>query len=215
MQTVDFGELVYPKFYGPGVERRRESAREQRKRRIAFPLVLSIPVAAGILLGVKISGWTGVMIGLPLILFATLITAAFWWLAGRDFEDRSMRRTRAGTYDWDMYENGILAKREGLGRSVPMKTYFIPFSNISRVIIRINRVNARFLLTGLADLLRDDEDFLPEDYSYSEEWLEGLSCKVWLVGTDGALREDMLGKKQFDDLAKFEALIRRKVKTVE
>ena len=212
-----FGKLVWPHFYGPSIEHRR--ARFSKYLNLMLMVIASgLFLATGLLLflGGGDTRW-----GMLNISIAIGIPVFYWWI------DRNARTSmdyeamqRRGELDWDLHENGFLTREYSSERQDHVRTSFIGFDRFSKAYVRIDGQNARVVWELAKDSARkarkatSEEDVGP-DFRWDENAEAMVGGFIWFVGRESGRAELRLDREQLSDPARFETILRRKLKDVE
>jgi hypothetical protein len=212
----DYGELVWPRFFGPSIEYKRSASKY-----VTIALAVTgtgLFLATGVLLlsGTGISGQATLN-----ILIALGIPVLYWMMHRRartSMEYEFMQRR--GELDWDLYENGFLTREYDAEMPGRVRTAFVGFGRFSRAYVNIDRQNARLvweLAKASARKARKatSEEDVGSDFQWDDNAEEQVAGNIWLVDRETGRADLRLDRVRLADISRFETLLRQKVKEVE
>jgi len=210
MNESETGALVVKGFYGPMV---------QLRPYFAGLIILFLFQLTMVLLSIL-----GIATLSPIVLIFVIIVLAFELMIIL-FGCQTLIKTYthlnvlwSGELDWDLYENGILAKVQPPEEDGRIVAQFASFKNIARVIFNPQgrSINEVFVLHQDRMRLRDSDR--PEDAGpLSNELVTVISSRIWFVDTDGKLLDLTMERKHLrkSAMGPFRKLLQEKVKVVE
>jgi hypothetical protein len=212
-----YGDLLWPRFFGPSVEYARSSYNRYVMLTMTV-LASGLFLATGILL---IWGGTDPRWGTLNVAIAIGIPVFYWYLRGQAQTSLEYEPLRdRGGLDWDLYENGMLTREYAEDLPGRVRTAFVPWAGLSKAYLTITDRNAPLvweLARASARKARnvDGGVFLEPDFVLDERARALLSRFVWLVSGETGTADLRLDRGQLSDPARFEAILRRKLKEVE
>jgi hypothetical protein len=205
-EQEQYGELVWPRFYGP-------SAYYKYVRTFVLGSIILIILFATTLMfdPLPYMKFIGVgFIGIIIIYgFWAYYKIQSWKRLYPEYSSLSM----AGDLDYDIYENGIIVKEYSKEKPSRILTKFIPFSNISKAYIFMNKKNTDIIfgMTVINKPVLDDQQSKKQRLE-NKHIKKNISHKVWLIvnGKPVYLRKD-----HFNDLHKFKQIMLSRIGNVE
>lgn len=212
-----YGKLIWPRFFGPSVEYARSSYNRYVMLTMTV-LASGLFLATGILL---IWGGTDPRWGTLNVAIAIGIPVFYWYLqrqAQTSLEYEPLRNR--GGLDWDLYENGMLTREYAEDLPGKVRTAYVGFDGLSKAYFNVDDRNARAVWELARASARRARNvgggvFLEPDFVLDERARALLSRFVWLVSGETGTADIRLDRGQLADPARFEAVIRRKLKDVE
>ncbi len=146
----------------------------------------------------------------------------FYWVlhqrAKTSMDYEYMRRR--GELDWDLHENGILAREYSAGLPGGVRAEFIAFTGVSKAYVNINGQNARLVWelakppARKARLATGEED-VGSDFQWDDNAMAQVSGFIWLIDRETGRVGLRLDRAQISDQKRLETILREKVKEVE
>jgi len=210
MNESETGALVVKGFYGPMVQLR--------------PYFAGLTVLFLFQLTMVVLSILGIATLSPVVFIFVIIVLAFELMIIL-FGCQTLIKTYthlnvlwSGELDWDLYENGILAKVDSGEEDQKTVARFVPFRTISRAMLfpRGQRINEVFELHQDRMRLRDSDRPVNAG-SLSREIASTISDRVWFVDADGKLLDLTMERKHFrkSAMGPFRKHLQEKVKVVE
>ncbi len=216
LDKSEYGDLLWPRFYGPSVERNRSS--DKYVKLTLTVLASGLFLATGILL---IWGGTDPRWGALNIAIATGIPAFYRYLdrKARTSMEYGPLRDR-GALDWDLCEHGILTREYAADVPGCVRTVFVPWTSLSKAYVNIDDQNSRLVWELAKSSARNARGaggghFPGPDFVWDGKARALLSRFVWLVGREDVTADLRLDRDRIRDQARLESVLRRKLGEVE
>ncbi len=214
---AEMGPLLWPRFYGPSVERSRLFYDKYVKLTLTI-LASGLFLATGILL---IWGGTDPRWGALNIAISIGIPVFYIYLErqARTSEEYEPMRDR-GAFDWDLHGNGLLTREYADELPGRVRTAFVPWAGLTKAYLTVTDENARLVWDLAKSSVRKAQDaggeFFPgPDFAWDDRARTMLSRFIWLVGRESGTADLRLDRDLLRDPERFSSILRQKLKEVE
>jgi hypothetical protein len=215
MTETEYGKLIYPEFYGRGVDFRR-SGRSGRIRTVFGMIGFNIFYIFFCWWMYQFIPYFQTRIAIYVGISGMIIMDIYHIYHGKKVDAMPIViLNRSGELDWDLYDNGMLVKQysEDLPGNIERK--FIRFDGLAKVYINIGKNNAQEIMDAMKKMDRKRPDFKDEGYIADERWIRYFKREIQFVDNNGCVLDEEIEKEYLDDAKRFESIIRQKVKAVE
>jgi hypothetical protein len=213
----DFGPLLWPRFYGPSVEYRK-SYYERYANLVVAAAATLLFLSTGLMLFL---GGGDARMGALNITIAICIPLFMWHLqrkARTSMDYKAMERR--GSFDWDLYGNGILARNyseEGPGH---VREAFHAFADFSGVYFKVDEGNARTvweLVKAAAKHAREKDggDYDEAEFLWDDSTKAMVKGYIWFIDRVRVGASFELDRDQVYDLGRLESILRDRLKFID
>jgi hypothetical protein len=203
-----YGKLIWPKFYG-------QNNYAKRMMPVGYTLPL-IPICFGIIMMFfpkdldKILG--------SIILAGGIIALFIFFIRIRNVKHRHpvfWKMLRNNELEWDLYENGILAKAYSETGPNNIEERFIGYSELANVYVNVKKERVPFIFE-MIQKNSSEEDRSQDKIILNDRVKNTIMNIIWFIRNDGKLHSmDKVNFRKSSDVKKFEQVLRQKVKSVE
>jgi hypothetical protein len=210
-----YGNVIIPRFYS--------YPQNMKNIRIGFRLgtiLLSvILIGGGILSFFLISNMVDYLYSILCIVLGSLVMAVFLYMLHSEI---STNEYFTSTFfiadgDWDLYENGILAKKLKSYMPYTYEQRFFSFKEISHIYYTIDETNTSII----KDLLKDGAKkfaqsrnikWTESDFKWDSEDVANVRRGMWFVDAKGNLMPLIIIKEWLKDINQINAILNEKVR---